>query len=95
MELLLLLGSPLAGAAALAVLGARRFAPELNIAFSLVTFLAACALTVHVVSAGTLTFARDQFFIDAFNVFLVTLTALVGLTTAVFSRPYMRVEMEH
>jgi hydrogenase-4 component F len=95
MEFLLLLGSPLAGAAVLALLGARRFAPQLNIAFSLPTFLAACALTVHVVSVGTLTFASDQFFIDAFNVFLVTLTALVGLTTAIFSRPYMRVEMEH
>ena len=34
MEFLLLLASPLAGAAVLAVLGARRFAPELNIAFS-------------------------------------------------------------
>jgi hydrogenase-4 component F len=95
MELLLLLGTPLVGAAVLAMLGARRFAPELNVAFSLLTFLAACALTAHVVSVGTLTFAHEQFFIDAFNVFLVTLTALVGLTTAIFSRPYMRVEMEH
>ena len=95
MEFLLLLGSPLAGATVLAVLGGRRFAPELNVAFSLVTFIAACALTVHVVRDGTLTFAHDQFFIDAFNVFLVTLTALVGLTTAIFSRPYMRVEIEH
>src|SRR5215469_2086988 len=95
MEFLLLIASPLAGAAVLAVLGARRFAPELNIAFSLVTFLAACALTVHVISAGNLSFAHEQFFIDPFNVFLVTLTAFVGLTTAIFSRPYMRVEMEH
>ena len=38
---------------------------------------------------------REQFFIDPFNVFLVTLTAFVGLTTSLFSRPYMRVEMEH
>ena len=36
--------------------------------------------------------AREQFFIDAFNVFLVTLTAFVGLTTSLFSRPYMRIE---
>src|SRR5690242_18036237 len=84
MEFFLLLASPLTGAAVLATLGARRSAPEINIAFSLATFLAACVLTVHVVSAGTLTFAHDQFFIDAFNVFLVTLTALVGLTTAIF-----------
>ena len=36
--------------------------------------------------------AREQFFIDPFNVFLVTLTAFVGFTTSLFSRPYMRVE---
>ena len=95
MEFALLLGSPLAGAAFLAVLGARRFAPELNVAFSLVTFLAACALTAHVVGEDNLTVWHDQFFIDPFNVFLVTLTAFVGLTTSLFSRPYMRVEMEH
>ena len=95
MEFLLLIGSPLVGAAVLAVLGARRFAPALNVAFSLVTFLAACALTAHVIGAGNLSFAHEQFFIDPFNVFLVTLTALVGLTTAIFSRPYMRIEMEH
>src|SRR5678815_5478508 len=38
---------------------------------------------------------QEQFFIDAFNVFLVTLTAFVGLTTSLFSRPYMRIEAEH
>jgi len=50
---------------------------------------------VRVVGTGNLTVAHDQFFIDPFNVFLVTLTAFVGLTTALFSRPYMRVEVEH
>src|SRR5215510_2147565 len=94
-EFALLLGSPLAGASILAVLGARRFAPELNIAFSLLTFLAAGALTVRVIGEGNLVVAHEQFFIDPFNVFLVTLTAFVGLTTSLFSRPYMRVEMEH
>jgi hydrogenase-4 component F len=95
MELLILLATPLTGALALGVLGARRFAPELNIGFSLLTFLAACALAVRVVAQGHLVLAHEQFFIDAFNVFLVALTALVGLTTSIFSRPYMRVEMEH
>jgi hydrogenase-4 component F len=94
-ELLLLLATPLAGAVTLGILGAKRYAPGLNIGFSLLTFLAACALAVRVVSVGHLVVAREQFFIDAFNVFLVALTAFVGLTTAIFSRPYMRVEMEH
>src|SRR6516165_8130597 len=62
MEFLLLLGAPLAGAAVLAVVGARRFAPELNVAFSLLTFLAACALTVRVIGEGNLIVAHDQFF---------------------------------
>ena len=64
-------------------------------AFSLGTFLAACALTVRVINQGDQLVAHEQFFVDPFNVFLVTLTAFVGLTTSLFSRPYMRVEMAH
>src|SRR5436309_397407 len=37
---------------------------------------------------------REQFFVDSFNVFLVALTAFVGFTTALFSRPYMRTEQD-
>src|SRR5258708_26875924 len=77
------------------MLGGRRWAPEANVGFSLVTFVAACALTSRIVAHGNLLVAREQFFIDAFNVFLVTLTAFVGLTTSLFSRPYMRIEAEH
>ena len=95
MELLLVLTLPAAGAMAFGLLGARRVAPEINVAFSLATFLAACALTVRVINHGKLLVAHEQFFVDPFNVFLVTLTAFVGLTTSLFSRPYMRVEMAH
>ena len=63
--------------------------------FSLGTFIAACALTARVISEGPLFAWGQEFFIDPLNVFLVTLTAFVGLTTAVFSRPYMRVERDH
>jgi hydrogenase-4 component F len=94
-ELALLLASPLAGAIAMGFLGARRRAPDLNAAASLATFLAACALTARVIREGNLVLWREQFFLDPFNVFLVALTAFVGLTTALFSRPYMRVEVEH
>jgi hydrogenase-4 component F len=94
-ELALLLGFPLLGALVLGVFGARRGAPELNAIASLATFLAACGLTARVIREGSLLLWREQFFIDPFNVFLVTLTAFVGLTTALFSRPYMRVEAEH
>jgi hydrogenase-4 component F len=94
-ELALLIGLPVAGALSLALLGARRDAPEINAAFSLATFLAACGLTARVIGEGNLTVAHEQFFIDPFNVFLVTLTAFVGWTTSLFSRPYMRIEREH
>ena len=94
-ELLLLLSLPLAGAACLAWCGAHRRAPEINVAFSLATFAAACALTARVIGEGNLTAIEQQFFIDPFNVFLVTLTAFVGFTTSLFSRPYMRIERQH
>lgn len=92
---LLLLGTPLLGALLLGLLGAKRWAPGVNVAFSAVTFVAACVLTSRVITRGNLLVMQEQFFIDAFNVFLVTLTAFVGLTTSLFSRPYMRIEAEH
>jgi hydrogenase-4 component F len=93
--LLVLLATPLCGALLLGLYGARRWAANLNVLVSLITFLAACALTSEVVREGPLLLGREQFFIDPFNVFLVSLTAFIGLTTAIFSRPYMRVETTH
>jgi len=94
-EIFLLLATSLAGALLLGLKGARPWAAEANVGASLATFLASCALAARVVSEGDLTAAREQFFVDPFNVFLVVLTAFVGLTTSIFSRPYMRVELEH
>jgi hydrogenase-4 component F len=95
LELLLLLAIPACGVITLALRGGRTGAPGLNVAFSMGTFLAACALTVRVIAEGNLVLGREQFFIDPFNVFLVALTAFVGFTTSLFSRPYMRVEIDH
>jgi len=95
MELFILLGLPLSGALLLALLGARRWAPELNVLVSLGTFGAGCALTLRVIAEGPLLLWQEQFFIDPFNVFLVALTAFVSFTTALFSRPYMRIEAHH
>jgi hydrogenase-4 component F len=94
-ELLFVLALPAIGAIAFGLLGARREAPEINVAFSFGTLLAACALTVRVINDGDQLIAHEQFFVDPFNVFLVALTAFVGFTTSLFSRPYMRVEMVH
>ena len=52
-------------------------------------------LTVEIVSGGPQLVWHHEFFIDPLNVFLVTLTSFVGLTTAIFSRPYMRIEQDH
>lgn len=90
-----ILGIPLLGAAVLGALGHRERAPEINVAFSLATFVAAAALTARIVADGPIVVLREQFFIDPLNVFLVTLTAFVAFTTALFSRPYMRIERDH
>ena len=95
LEILAVLGLPLAGAALLALLGHRPVAPTVNVAASFATFLAAAALTARVVTEGPLLVLDRQFFVDPFNVFLVALTAFVGFTTSIFSRPYMRIEEEH
>jgi len=86
---------PLVGALVLALAGHRDGARDVNVAFSLGTFLAASALTAQVINNGPMLIWGREFYIDALNVFLVTLTAFVGLTTAIFSRPYMRVERDH
>lgn len=95
MEIISLLTIPLFGGIFLAIFGHDRKAPELNILFSAGTFVASVLLTIRVINHGPLLVLDEQFFIDAFNVFLVALTAFVGLTTAIFSRPYMRIEETH
>jgi len=93
--LLFVLGIPLLGGMVLGLFGHRAYARDINVVFSLGTFLAACDLTIQVVSEGPQFVLHKQFFIDPLNVFLVTLTAFVSLTTAIFSRPYMRIEQDH
>ena len=92
--LFFVLGIPLLGGAMLALFGHRNRARDLNVGFSAGTFAAACLLTARVVAHGPQFAWGRAFYIDALNVFLVTLTAFVGLTTAVFSRPYMRIEQD-
>ena len=93
--LFFVLGIPLFGSAVLAFTGHRDFARNINVGFSLGTFAAACVLTAQIIANGPVLVWDKQFFIDPLNVFLVTLTAFVGLTTAIFSRPYMRIEQDH
>ena len=95
MEIYWLLGIPLTGGIFLALWGCRKHSPEINALFSLLTLLAAALLTHRIIEDGPMTAGGGWFFIDSFNVFLVALTAFVAFTTALFSRPYMRIEAEH
>ena len=90
----LMLAIPLVSGALLTVVGERGWATNINVIASLGTFLAAAGLTMEVVASGPRFAFGEQFFIDSLNVFFVALTAFVGLTTSIFSGPYMRNERE-
>jgi hydrogenase-4 component F len=86
--LLLALLAPLAGAGILALVSSLRIAGWLNVGISATSLAAAVSLAWLVATGGEI--AGFGFRVDAFNVYLVVLTTFVGLTTAIFSRPYMR-----
>lgn len=94
MLLYITLLAPLIGGLLLAFVGHRAMAGWLNVATGVVTFTASLALALNVFEHGPQLSGGRMFYIDAFNVYLVTLTAFVGLTTSIFSRPYMRHEVE-
>ncbi len=85
---LLIVLIPLFGALILALKLPLARAGWINIAVSASTFIATVVLALQVADAGQVT--AMSFHVDAFNVYLLVLTAFVGMTTSVFSRPYMR-----
>jgi hydrogenase-4 component F len=88
--LLWILGVPLGAAGFLAVLRDWRVASWVNVAASVLTFASTLVLFDHRPLPTRL------FFIDDFNIYLVVLTAFVGLTTAIFSAAYIaRESAEH
>jgi hydrogenase-4 component F len=93
--LLPLLLVPLVAAVVLAIVGDRKLAPEVNILGSAVTFAAGLGLALQVYERGSFMAGGKFFFVDAFNIYLAVLTAFVSMTTAIFSRRYMRREREH
>lgn len=95
MILLTLLGINLIVAVALAFIGDKKYAPEINILGSVVTFVASVLLALDVYNNGPIIAGDGFFFVDAFNVYLAALTGFVSMTTAIFSRRYMRYEREH
>ena len=95
LALVMLLACPILGAVLLGLFGHRRWAAELNSAVCGATTCCALWLAAQVAQGASIVVFNEQFFIDSLNVFLVTLTAFVGFTTSLFSRPYMRIEVDH
>ncbi len=95
MYLLILLVIPLISSLMLAIIGDRKYAPEVNILGSATTCAAGIVLAFQVYEQGPLLAWNDFFFVDAFSIYLSVLTAFVSMTTAIFSRRYMRREREH
>jgi hydrogenase-4 component F len=89
------LGIPLLGMPLLALLGSIDKAGKVNVYLNGAGFLASLWLAIEVFNNGPMTVAAGEFRIDAFNVYLVVLTTFVGLTTAIFSAPYMLNETRH
>src|SRR3972149_6842021 len=92
MTLMMVLGASLVATLLLAFVGDKRYAPEINIFGSAATFAASVALALEVYEKGPMITSGGFFFVDAFNVYLTVLTAFVSMTTAIFSRRYMRHE---
>ncbi|MEA5097130.1 MAG: hydrogenase 4 subunit F [Burkholderiaceae bacterium] len=90
----MVLAIPLLGCILMGLIGHREIAPEINAGLSLGTFIAVAVLSMRIVDTGSESAFNELFFVDSLNIFLVFLTAFVGLTTSLFSRPYMRVERD-
>ncbi|MGR9100734.1 MAG: hydrogenase 4 subunit F [Gammaproteobacteria bacterium] len=91
----LILLIPFVGMFVLALFGHKETAGRLNTRFNAGLLAASLLLAWTVLDKGPVMSGDQLFFIDAFNVYLIALTALVGLTTSVFSGPYMENEKRH
>ncbi len=87
--------SPLIGGIILAFVRHKKWASTINISFSGLTFVGSLGLALKVLEQGSYEALEGLFFLDSYNVIIVTLTAFVALTTAIFSGPYMRFEWRH
>ena len=90
----LLLLVPVLGMLLLAWVNDSHQAGRINIRFNCVALVASLWLAVNVLLEGPLLSQSQMLYIDSFNVYLIVLTAFVGLTTSIFSGPYMAHEQE-
>jgi hydrogenase-4 component F len=80
--------TPLLGGVLLIWIRRLSLAGWINVVVSSATFISAATLAMIVAHHGVQ--EGYSFRVDAFNVYLLALTAFVGMTTSIFSRPYMR-----
>lgn len=67
---------------------------KINVWINSASLLATIWMAINVLNQGTIVSANKVFLIDPFNVYLIVLTAFIGLTTSIFSSPYMDHEKE-
>jgi len=91
----LLLWVPLMGMMTLALLGKRAKAGRINAYANAAMLLVSLLLAWQVWREGPVEGGGEQLRVDAFNVYLIVLTAFVGFTTSLFSAPYMENERHH
>lgn len=85
---------PLIGTLLFGLIGHWRSAGTLNLLICIAGFACSLQLSLNIFTQGPMLSPGKLFYIDAFNVYLILLNAFVGMTTAVFSRPYMAHERE-
>ncbi len=94
LALYLLLLLPLIGIVYFALYGHHDDVGRKNVYFNSLSFVLSFILAIIVYNSGTLISAEQNFIVDSFNVYLIVLTAFVGMTTSIFSDTYMKHEKE-
>jgi len=84
---------PLLGGFILGLVRSPKWAANINIITGSLTFTLSLLLAIQVLNTSSLDAMNGWFYLDAYNVFLVSLTAFVGMTTTIFSKPYMQHEL--
>ena len=85
---------PLAGIIFFAIANSKMDMGKINVYFNAICLLATLWLAINVLNQGTILSTSKAFLVDSFNVYLIVLTAFIGLTTSIFSAPYMAHEKE-
>jgi len=87
-SLLITVFTPLVGGLLLALVPRLNWAGWINVLVSLISLIASVILAFEVAQHDVV--HGWGFRIDAFNIYLLVLTAFIGVTTSIFSRPYMQ-----